>query len=82
MSCIKYIIFVVGCIFSVLSDKIVRNGLEKNEIDINLLENIVLYGITSELADRNTSISSMCAFDLTNILRGINNKEMWALKGI
>lgn len=77
---IKYCIF-IGCFVSASSENAVQNVMEQSEISDSLSESIVVYGIISELANRNINVSSICAFDLTNILRGINKKDMWAVKG-
>lgn len=77
----KFLLVLVACVFSVFSDEVVRNVMEESEIDSSLSENIVVYGIISELASQNTNISLTCATDLTNILRSINKQDMWAIKG-
>lgn len=66
---IKYVVF-VGCIVSVFSDKVFQNVMEESEIDSSLLENIVGYGIISELAYRNTNISSIMCLRFNNHFEG------------
>lgn len=81
---LKFLISVVCClhVFSNGADEVVQNVMEESEIDNSLLENIVLYGITSEiLRNSNQNISATCGNDLTNILRSINKQDMWAVKG-
>lgn len=77
---LKCLVF-VACGLSVFSDEAVRNVMEESEIDNSLSENIVVYGIISELASHKPNISLTCANDLTNILRSINKQDMWAIKG-
>lgn len=69
------------CALSVLSNELVDVVIDESEIDKSLSENIVVYGIISELASHQSNISSICNTELVNIFRSINNKEMWAIKG-
>ena len=62
--------------------EVTQNLLEESEINVSLSENIVLYGIITELAKQSTNVSATCAADLTNILRGINKHDLWAVKGV
>lgn len=71
----------ITCSLNVFSDEVVRDVIEESEIDHSLLENIVVYGIISELRNQNTNVSATCANDLTSILRSINKQDMWAVKG-
>ncbi len=71
-----------ACGLSVFSDDLVENVIDESEIDASLSENIVLYGIISELATQKINISATCAADLTSIFRGINQQNMWAVKGM
>lgn len=77
---LKFLVF-VACAFSVFSDEVVRHVMEESEIDISLSENIVVYGIISELASISSNVSLTCTTDLTRILRSINKLDLWAIKG-
>lgn len=78
---LKFLVFIV-CGASVFSNELVENVMEESEIDRSLSENIIVYGIISELVALNRNVSLTCATDLTNILRSINRQDMWAIKGI
>lgn len=78
---LKCLVFAVCCL-SALSVEIPHEEIKESEIDGNLSENIVLYGIISELAFRTANVTSKCVADLTNIFRSINRQDMWALKGL
>lgn len=70
-----------ACAFCVFSDELVGKVMDESEIDKSLSENIVLYGIISELVSHSSNISSICTSELVNVFRSINNQEMWAIKG-
>lgn len=78
---LKCLVFVVCCL-SALSAELYNEEIKESEIDGSLSENIVLYGIISELASRTTNVTSKCVADLTKIFRSINRQDMWALKGL
>ena len=77
---LKCFVFITCCL-SVFSIEIIENVMQEDEIDQSLLENIVVYGISSELRSHNRYINATCANDLTNLLRSINKQDMWAIKG-
>ncbi|KAJ6632736.1 Nose resistant to fluoxetine protein 6 [Pseudolycoriella hygida] len=75
----KFLVF-VACGFSVFSDEVVRNVMEESEIVGSLSENIVVYGIIAELASGMINVTATCSNELVDILRGINKRDMWAIK--
>lgn len=77
----KFLVFVACGFSSVFSAEVVQNVMEESEIDNSLSENIVVYGMISELASINSNISLTCTTDLTSILRSINKLDLWAIKG-
>lgn len=73
---------VVNAITNVSSD--VSLAISSNfEINFSLVQSSVFYGILSEsvINKNNVKINENCLRDMERTLSGINNKNLWAIKG-
>lgn len=67
------------------STKLLDDGKSESfsnyEVNISLMKNSILYGILSESAINDYKINGFCSRDLRSMFNGINDKQMWAIKG-
>lgn len=56
---------------------------EKSNVDVNLslMQNSVFYGVLSESLVMSKSVSTECQQNMLQMLIGVNNKELWSIKG-